>query len=381
MARIFTSGAEENNTTNNGPVWTATSGTPSVVTSPVYSGTYAYRALRSTSGTTIFQRNLTSAVTSGTYYVRFRFRIASLPASNCDIHQVRSGASADAWTVICSTGGEITLVNVADAGTITGPTLSTDTWYRIETAVAISDTVGTLELKVDGTSYGTISSKDTLPTNIQQFQFGVLTSTTADFYIDDIAINDDSGSFQNDYPGNFKVALVVPGSDVTNDWEDETSGSSTFDNIDNIVAGVDDANYNEEAATLNSVDRFGITTIPAEVTSDATMSLFHVAARIGSNQTSAASGNLRVWDEGGSSSDGDTFSCNSNGWKAANTAGGNYPVSLSGKTKANVQDYDVGYINVTDTSTRPRRVSELWVNIEWIEAVGGASITGDYLVF
>jgi hypothetical protein len=43
-------------------------------------------------------------------------------------------------------------------------------------------------------------------------------------------------------------------------------------------------------------------------------------------------------------------------------------LDLGTRTKANVQDFDIGYDNITDDATRDRRVSALWANVEWIEA-------------
>ena len=373
MARLFTSGAEENNVVNAGPVWTATSGTISAETSPVYSGTYSYRTQRTSGGTSILRWNLASSVTSGTYYIRARIRRAGTPSSTINIIEVRDSTGAtNGWYLELNTSNVLTLYS-QDASSITGPTMALDTWYRIEIEAVISDTVGTLDFRVNGSSQGTLANEDTLPTNIQQFRFGCLsTVTAADLYWDDIAINDATGSFSNSWPGDFKTAMVVPASDASVTWEDETAGAATYANINSLPAAVDDVNYNVEAVNLSSVDRFGISTIPAEVPSSATMSLLHVMARIGSNQTSTASGNIRVWDEGGSSTDGDTFNCNLNGWKTATSSDAaaryGYPANVSAKTKANVQSYNIGYINTTDVATRERRISEMWVNLEWIES-------------
>jgi len=379
--RLFTTGAEENNVVSGGPVWSSATGAGLItVTTPVYSGTYAFRALTSAAARAD-RRDLAASDTAGTYYIRFRLRRAITPSTTVSVFDARSSGGVAGWHVTLDNSNVLTLVNDADTSSIAGPTLTVDTWYRIEIGVVLSDTTGTLELLVDGASQGTLSSKDTLPTNIQQFLFGVITVSTSDIYLDDIAINDETGSFATSWPGDWNIALAEPGGDITNDWEDETAGASTYANVNEFPGAADDANYNVEAAALNSVDRFSLATLPAEIPSSATMNLMHVVARIGSNQTSAASGNLRVWDEAGSSSDGSTFSANVNGWKVANTAGASYPVTLSGKSKANVQDYDLGYINTTNVATRPRRVSVLWANVEWQPAAVVVGATRRTVVF
>jgi hypothetical protein len=55
-------------------------------------------------------------------------------------------------------------------------------------------------------------------------------------------------------------------------------------------------------------------------------------------------------------------------------------VDLTGKTKAQTQNYNIGYINTTDTASLERRVSEMFANVEWLETpapVGG--LKGNYL--
>jgi hypothetical protein len=370
--RILTLGAEVNDAVGASTEMNMWNSGTSIVTTPVYSGTYAVRAQRPTPGSAQFRRNLAAADTAGTYCTRFRLRRASTPSADSIVHQVLSSGSVAAWHATVSTANVLTLVNDNDSSSITGPTLTVDTWYRVESCVLLGDGTGTLELKLDGTSQGTLSSKDTLPTDVTYFYFGIYNAvTTADFYFDDIAINDETGSFQTSWPGDGKIAYVEPASDVANAWEDETSGASTYANINELPGTPDDAtSYNGEAVTLNSVDRFGISTLPAEIPANATMILMDLNARYGGTQTGAARARYKIWNEGGTLTDGPDFNCTVNGWRIA-TSAEHQVYDLTGKTKANVEAFNVGYENHTDLATRDRRVTALWANVEWIEAPTG----------
>jgi len=81
----------------------------------------------------------------------------------------------------------------------------------------------------------------------------------------------------------------------------------------------------------------------------------------------------RAWDEAGSSTDSGEFDVSVNGFIGFGSNPKmtyNLPLDLTGKSKSNAQSYNIGYINTTDTASLARRVSEMWVNVEWLEATG-----------
>lgn len=378
--RLRTVGLESNNFT--ATEWNATSGAGiSIVTTTVHSGTYAIRINQTASGA--YGRLDYSAMTSGTIFVRSFYYFTTLPNAAAKFMEFSSGGAGNSITYV--TAGTTWQINSVGGGTSTGAVaLSTGQWYRFELDVLLSDTVGTvtgrLYSDMSTTPLETLSltNQDTLPTNITQCYIGAFAvSNTTDLYIDDIIINNDTGGgLFGSTPGPSKIARLDVASDSAMAWEDETAGVSVTDNVDDPPGTPNDADYNFEDDTLNQVDRMNVGTLPAEVPSNADIISVDVYSRNGSNQTSTSSMRLKLWDEGGSLTDGPTFNCGLNGWQINNSAA-HLPYEAGSKTKANVESFDLGYENLTDDATRPRRVSALWANVEWIEAAGGGkTITG-----
>jgi hypothetical protein len=127
---------------------------------------------------------------------------------------------------------------------------------------------------------------------------------------------------------------------------------------------VDATNFNTDAQATN-VDRLGLSAMPAEVTSDATIISADVYARVSAAST-ATSMLLRIWDQAGTPTDGPSISLPSSTWKILTTAE-HLVYNASAKTKANLDSFDVGYIGgAADGYTK--QIGDLWVNVEWLEA-------------
>lgn len=382
MARLFTCGFEEDELTSNGTMWTGVSANTTTDETTPHSGSHCLNTPATATGV---RRDLATALTSGTVYTRFYWRLVTAPSADQQILRVTSSGVTLSWDVTyLQASGTLRLNSTPTAVSAdTTTAVSADTWYRIEVEHVISDTVGSVKMRLyleDSTTLLepeviALASGDSLGSAVQVFFFGGPTNLGQTYRYDDIAINDVTGSFQTSWPGPGKIQLLAPDGDVTNDWEDETAGSSTYANINEIPGALDDANYNTESVTLNSTDRFTLTGLDTEVPSDATITLCDVYARIGSNQTSAANLNLKLWDEAGSATTGPNANANVSGWKILTTAE-HLVYDATGKTKTSLASFDAGYTNVTDDATRPRRVAALWVNVEWTEAAGWGPLLG-----
>lgn len=382
-ARLFTSGFEENCTTT--CMWAATTGVPVIVTTTPHSGTYRLDTA-STNGSSYLTYNLNAAVTSGTYSYRLYFKSGTAtPSADAILFHTLSGSSVSGLQISMLTTGAIKLTNAVSTTTATSSTLlSANTWYRIEAQHLLSDTVGTMTVKLYDDALNlletlSITGEDTLPTNIQIHRVGK-SASTAVFSYDDLAINDASGSFQTTYAGPGKVYMLVPDSDVAIMWEKNggTANDATFAQIDDLPGAPNDADYNTADPTIDindtlvndPIDQMGLTNPGAEVTSDATITVVAVYSRCGSNQTSAAHIKYKLWDDVSALTTGPTVNCNVNGWRiTASTESLNYDAIATGKTKANLNTFNVGYEVVTDTLVaRPRLISALWVNVDWTES-------------
>ena len=314
--RLFTSGFEENNLTQT--MWSSSSASPTFVTTQVHSGTYA---LEIDATQEFVRRTLASSVTSGTYFVRLYLRISTLPGTQAaECFATRNSSLTAAQRVTISTSGVLTLLNDVASTSATGSTLSTGQWYRMEVRILVSDTVGEVELLVDGVSVASLTAQDTLNGNLDNFVFGVLNtgSTARVFQYDDIAINDANGTFQASWPGAGKIAMVKPASDDTVTWTKtgaNCSATTNADCVDDEPGTPDDTSGYNNTSTVQT-DRLNTTGLPSEVPSDADIILVDVYARIGGSSTTGTNtARVTLWDEGGSKSAGPTGAlCDVNGW-------------------------------------------------------------------
>jgi len=385
--RLFTCGFEENNVTSS-TMWTSNSGGVAVTagtTSP-HSGTYRGDT-GSTANSSFVRRALASNVTSGTVYTRGYFSSSTVaPSGNIDlIRELDSTNATLAVAVTLLTTGKLRLFAGSDSTTADSTAaLTANTWYRIELRVLVSDTVGELELRYylgDSTTpvqtLGPLTSKDTNPgAGLNLFQFGKNQSVSGTISMDDIAINDDSGSFQNSWAGPGKIALMKPDGDTSVFWTKagSTPAATNFGGVSEVPGAPDDGvTYNEDSGTTN-VDELSLSDLPAEVTSNATIILadYYTKTQAGANSQVLR---LRMWDDTGTPTDGPTIALTNGSWTIATTSQ-HQVFDTTGKSKAALNAFSAGYVGSSGASAK--RVTTLWVNVEWIEATstGGGGALG-----
>ncbi len=113
-----------------------------------------------------------------------------------------------------------------------------DRWYYIELHVKISDTVGVYEVKVDGTSVGSFNG-DTQPgvdyeINRIRFASTPTVGTNTWWYVDDIVINDTTGTVNNSWVDCLAVQLIRPwGTGSSERWEKySTTALNNYECVD-----------------------------------------------------------------------------------------------------------------------------------------------------
>lgn len=366
--RLLTVGFEENNLSQT--MWTGITGSPSIVTTPVHSGTYALHCLAQN---TFVRKDLVANKTSGTAWTRFEFRTADTPGALRRIHDVRNSSGGSNYILQINTDRTLRLQNIVTSTTADSSTaLTVDTWHRIEVRHLISDTVGELELFIDGTSEASITGEDTLSTNVSRYQFGRTASDggNQNFYWDDIAINDEAGTFQNGLPGDGKIFLIEPSGDNTVTWtKDGSSPAATnWEGVDDLPGAPDDGTtYN--SATTNITDKLDLSNLGAEVPSDADIILVDVYGRQGSNGTTGARRiTYELWDQADSQTTGPLVSCAINGWRIADTDE-HLVFDPGSRSKSNIDSFRVGYQR-NHGGGNEERITAQWVNVEWIESTG-----------
>jgi hypothetical protein len=380
--RLFTCGFEENSLEET--MWNSRSTTGMVFsTDRVHSGTYSLR-FPGASGALNVRRNLSANKTSGSLFVRWYIDAEDWTTdTNMGIFQAWNSSAAAAVSVYVTTDGRVQLKNEVSGTTRTSTlTLATETMYRFELRYLLSDTVGELELIIYPGDSSTpleslppITGEDTLNTNVQRLAFGMMLGrSTFKIHLDDIAINDEAGSFQNSWPGAGKIALMVPGSNQSVTWTKtgaNCSGTTNADCVDDLPGTPDDANGYNSTSTVQA-DRFNITSLPPEVPADAVITLVDAYARLGGSSTAGTNtARVLLWDEGGTPSQGPTYAaCDTTSWAFMSTSQ-HLVYNASGKTKANINGFDVGYEPVSLSQTC--RATAVWLNVEWVPAPSGGA--------
>lgn len=377
-SRLFTCGFEENVTeaTLAGgddaiAMWTAMNAGATIQTNTPHSGTYALE-IAGTTGKSV-QRSLSASKTSGTVWTRWYWRTNNAGVASSRLFSNRSSGGVNNALVTKDSAGTITLTNTVTATAVTSAaTVSVDTWYRFELEHVLLDAAGSMTLRIyvgDSTSILetlTISGEDTLNTNVQGFFFEEAAgSASLTYRFDDIAINDETGSFQTSWPGPGKIYLLAPNAETSTAFT-PLSGTDNHLMVDDVPGAPDgDTTYNSHG-TANGEDRLGLTALGAEVASNATIRLVDVYGRVrGDGTTATRQMRFLIWDEGGAQTNGPTTALNDSTTFAMASTADHLVLDTSGKTKTNLDSFDVGYEPVTTHNTF---VTAVWVNVEWIEA-------------
>lgn len=278
MSRIYTRGFELNTNTT-GIEWDSTSGTPTIQTTTVRTGTYAGEIPSLTSGTAKFWNlQFNTGDVSTAHWVRFYFRVHTSPNVNTTIFQYGNDAgSAQPVNVVLTTANQLQILN--NLGVQVGSnssTLNADQWYRVEVRYDPSGgaTATIIEAQIDGVDFVN-SPIVSLATAVDNVSFGGNlkgeTATTLDIFFDDIAINDGSGSFQNGYPGAGAVVRAAPNAagDV-NTFATQTGGTAgaanNFTRVNEVTP--DGATTFNGSSTLNQEDllKIDISGVPSTAT-------------------------------------------------------------------------------------------------------------------
>lgn len=387
MARLFTSGFEENTNTA-GVEWTSTSGSPSIVSSGQRSGNYAGQVASLVSGTAkewVYQ--FSSANISTDSYFRVYFKIVS---------QLTSGTSVIAG-VFDSTGNNAGFIQIDSSGNIgihdnsgfqvgSSTALSTGQWYRLE--VRYFNTSSIMELKVDGVVIATETGGVT--DVIRELHIGGNIGASAgvggSFLFDDVAINDTSGTAQNSYPGEGQVTVLRPNAAGDNNaFTVQVGGTAGAANNFTRVSEVtpDDATtYNGDVLSGN-IDDFNIDNTSGSIASGDTITLVQANIRYRAVVAAAeAVFKTRIKKTtGGTVSSSAAITPTSTTWVTnANAVPRLPPQTLyvdpdgAAWTKATLDTAQLGY-TISTTNTNAADISAIWLTVESVAATVATSST------
>lgn len=383
MARLWSSGFELNSTAAS-VEWTSSSGTISLSTTTVRSGTYALRNNPTAGQGSMVYDYLASGGGTDNLFYRFYLRITT---------------ATDGLTTIFATRDVLAAVNVAgirlnlnrtlelwDLGNSTqigsdSSALALDTWYRIELKYEYHATTPTLTAYIDGTSFATGLMVDQANNNPNRMTLGSQTNTTCDIFFDDVAVNDSTGSFQNGLPGEGEIIHLRPNAAGDNaQWS--TGTGTTFAEVDEVTP--DDVTTYIGSTTLNNISDFNLDATPAALASDDTINVVAAGWRIADAAAPDHGYTLRVKASSGGTVEESAEILGPNTTYITNKAAvpRNHHLTLydlpgastTAWTKADLDTAQIGVKLSTDSSgTVGATVSTLWLMVDHKPVAAGGS--------
>lgn len=176
-------------------------------------------------------------------------------------------------SIVIQSTGIIAVKRGGPTGTQLGdsvtPAIVADAYQHIEVFILFSQTVGTVEVRVNGVTVVSLSGQDTCATALtecSQVVVGAIVgagSSSIQLYVDDTFCYDNTGSYNNTFIGDRRVLTLFPNANTaTADWT--PVGAATG------YECIDEANPDEDttyitAATTGLVSEFGLQNLPAGV--------------------------------------------------------------------------------------------------------------------
>jgi hypothetical protein len=175
--------------------------------------------------------------------------------------------------------------------------LSTNTWYRIELSDIITAGNDTWTFRLDGSEVATETAS--LASNpASQLRWGWVDTpggTNRTIHIDNVILNDSSGSVNNTWVGEQGVIALLPAADSSlGNWRDGAGGTTNiFGSVDNIPptgvatasSGATNQIENSTSAAANNYDATMQDYLTAGIPSGATITAIQTVVEVGSSST------------------------------------------------------------------------------------------------
>jgi len=174
---------------------------------------------------------------------------------------IQSTGTIEAWRGVPGSGTSL--------GASSSPVVVASAYQHIEAVVLFSQTVGTVEVRVNGVTVLSVSGVDTCNTALtecsQVYIGGAANGTQTDktHYIDDLFCYDNTSSYNNTFIGDRRVLTLFPDANTaTADWT-AVGAATGYECIDE--ASPDDDTTYITAATTGLVSQFGLQNLPAGI--------------------------------------------------------------------------------------------------------------------
>jgi len=210
---------------------------------------------------------------SKTYYMRAYMRFGTLPSVTAPVFGFLFAANFGISVWLTSAGKLQLFNNVTSAqiGSDSAATIAINTYYRIELNIVLnaSTQITSGELRLDGVTVASFSGL-TIAASLPTVYVGWLDTPGTNnvfCYVDDVAINDSTGTVNNTWCGPGAVVLLLPTADnaVGTNWTRGNgtviSGGNGFQSVDNTPpigvadlsgAGADSSQLRNAGSNANS---------------------------------------------------------------------------------------------------------------------------------
>src|SRR3989344_4731924 len=391
QTRVWSSGFE--NGSNGSTIvaydeWEVIGSSPTHSSATKRSGGFAMQ--NNLSATTAYvQHNCAAAGNTGNSYIRFYLNITTGTNGQEVIMRTRDSATAgNAYSIKINTAANNNTLELwddiqsAQEGSDSSA-LSTGTWYRIEVAYVYSTKAITAYL--NGTQFAT-GTMDSTNDNINMLRLGVQTSTTANLFFDDVAINSDV------LPGSGKIVHMRPNADGDNHaWlhDDGTTGdANNYTEVDEVVPD-EGTSYVKRTTNGLPTDYYNLeSSTTAGIASTDTITLTAIGTQLGASSTTAHGTReltIRIKSTGTESTTSNIDPSNTS-YRIQSDAQPriyyqhNYidPNDSAAWTTSDLDGLQVGITpDITDTTgTYEIRVSAIWVLVEYIPII---TVSGNVL--
>lgn len=382
MARLTGVGLELNSTTDLVEVEDTNSG--AIASSILRSGSYSAQGVMTSGTRRGFLIQFKDAANDGPFFIRVYFLYKTLPTAEnhiivCNFDDAVSSTGRLAYITLDNTGALRLYDEDGSIGSASSA-LSAGTWYRVE--IQFNSTGGgatdIVRARIDGVEFAGASNRN-LSLGIRSVKFGsnlnAEAQSTGEWYFDDIAINDGTGSSQTSYPGSGKIIHLKPNAAGDNN-QLEGAASTNYQDVDEVTPDDATTHITTVSDATNEIDDYNIEA-PDAIAPDDTITLVQVGVRFaGGGASSNDSFVVRIKaSASGTVEESSNITPASTSYRTnAPLAPRNHPLTLydlpgastTAWTRADLVTTQIGIKKSAD-STNGALISTLWLLVESVD--------------
>jgi hypothetical protein len=341
--------------------------TASIQTTTKRTGNYALQVNPVGAGTgwiylrSLQANGLETTIGSTTVYIRFYFRVGTLPAANSEeFFELRS--SNIIMTGRIKSDGKLQLYaanGTTQIGSDSATALSTNKWYRIDVKFI---SASSCELRIDGVSAITgIPGSDTV-SNISLGKLANRNDQTVNFYYDDVAID------TAQYPPDGAIEIMLPSAD--GNYTTWTIGAGSGDKWQQVDDLPHDSDTSYLVSTL-TVDNAYTAAMEAAANAGISGTINTVKSIIISKQDGAGSGTYsRRLRSGSTDSDGSNTNSSAS-YATASRMFATDPATSAAWTISGLDGVEVGIVE--KETVDKTRITAIYLMVDFLASTGGGS--------